>query len=89
MSTRRPSGDRWRQGRVVLEDGHRGASGLRRDLETPLTAVMAMTVALLVITCANLAGLQLARSSARMKEISTRLAMGATRGRVVRRPKAR
>jgi predicted permease len=84
MGSRRPSGDRWRQGRVLLEDGHRGTSALRSDLELPLTAVMAMTLVLLVITCANIAGLQIARASARVKEISIRLAMGASRGRVVR-----
>ena len=83
MGARRPSGDRWRQGRVVLEDGHRGTSALRRNLETPLAAVMAMTVLLLVITCANIASLQIARASARMKEISIRLAIGASRSRVV------
>src|SRR6185436_11529051 len=47
------------------------------------SAVMAMTILLLVITCANIASLQIARASARMKEISIRLAIGASRGRVV------
>ena len=84
MGNRRPAGDGWKQGKLLLEDGHRGTSGLRRDLETPLTAVMAMTVVLLLITCANLAGLQMARAAARMKEMAIRLAMGASRGRVVR-----
>ena len=84
LGARRPAGDRWRQGRVLLEDGHRGTSALRRNLETPLGAVMAMTVVLLVITCANIASLQIAQASARMKEISIRLAIGASRGRVVR-----
>jgi predicted permease len=84
MGAGRPSGDRWRQGRVVLEDGHRGTSALRQSLETPLAVVLAMTIVLLVITCANIASLQIARASARMKEISIRLAMGASRRRVVR-----
>jgi predicted permease len=84
MGARRPSGDGWRKGRVLLDDGYRGTSALRRDLETPLAAVMAMTVVLLVITCANIAGLQIARASARVKEISIRLAMGGSRSRVVR-----
>ena len=83
LGSQRPSDDRWRQDRVLLEDGHRGTSALRRDLETPLSAVMAMTILLLAITCANIASLQLARASARMKEISIRLAIGASRGRVV------
>src|SRR5262245_14106931 len=80
----RPSGDAWRQGRLLLEDGHRGMSPLRRDLRTPLVAVMTMTVLLLVIACANIAGLQIARASARVKEIAIRLAIGASRGQVVR-----
>jgi predicted permease len=83
MSGQRPSDDRWRQGRVVVEDGHRGTSDLRRDLQTPLSAVMAMTVLLLAIACANIAGLQIAQASARVKEISIRLSIGASRGRVV------
>jgi predicted permease len=83
MGSRRPSGSGWRQGRVRLEDGHRGTSTLRGDLDTPLTAVMAMTILLLVVACANIAGLQIARASARMKEISIRLAIGASRRRVV------
>jgi predicted permease len=84
LGARRPSGDRWRQGRVLLEAGHRGTSALRRDLSTPLAAVMAMTVILLLIACANIASLQIARASARVKEISIRLAIGGSRTRVVR-----
>jgi predicted permease len=84
MGARRPSGDGWKQGRVLLEPGYRGTSVLRRDLGPPLAAVMAMTVVLLVIGCANIAGLQIARASARMKDISIRLAIGASRTRVVR-----
>jgi predicted permease len=84
MGARRPSGDGWRQGRVRLEDGHRGTSALRRDLATPLKAVMVMTVVLLIIACANIAGLQFAQASARVKEIAVRLAIGGSRARLVR-----
>ena len=84
MGDRGPKGDGWRQGQLLLEDGYRGTSGLRTDLTTPLTAVMAMTVMVLLITCTNIAGLQLARAASRRKEISIRLAMGASRARVVR-----
>jgi predicted permease len=79
----RPSDDSWRQGRIVLEDGHRGTSDLREDLRLPLSAVMTMTLLLLAIACANIAGLQIAHASARLKEISIRLSIGASRGRVV------
>src|SRR5262245_38717421 len=48
----RPARDDWRRARVLLDDGHRGTSGLRRDLETPLTALMAMTIVLLLAACA-------------------------------------
>jgi len=78
-----PPNDRRKQARLRLEDGARGTSELRQDLSTPLSAVMAMTVLLLAITCANIASLQVARASARLKEISIRLAIGASRRRVV------
>ena len=84
LGQRAPSGDAWRQGKLLLDDAHRGTSGLRGELETPLKAVMAMTVLVLLITCANIAGLQMARAASRSREMSIRLAIGASRGRVVR-----
>jgi predicted permease len=84
MGSVAPRSDGWRQGKIALEDGHRGTSGLRSDLETPLVAVMAMTGVVLLIACANLAGLLMAGAASRTKEISIRLAIGASRGRIVR-----
>src|SRR5581483_2799436 len=65
-------------------DGHRGTSGLRGRLETPLTVVMAMTGVVLLIACANIAGLLMARGASRSREMSIRLAIGASRERIVR-----
>ena len=63
--------------------GSQGRSYVRGQLSTPLWVLMATTGMVLLIACANLANLMLVRGSGRAKEIAVRLAIGATRSRIV------
>jgi predicted permease len=70
--------------RLWLTDASHGLSTLRDATSAPLIIVFTVVGGLLLAACANIAGLLLARGSARQKEIATRLALGASRGRVIR-----
>jgi len=70
--------------RLELTAAAQGHSVLRHGFSRPLWVLFVATAVLLALACLNVAGLFLARGSARHREVSTRLALGASRGRIGR-----
>jgi predicted permease len=72
-----------RHAHFVAENGSGGFTYLRLIFRKPLTAVFAMCGGILLLACLNLASLLMARGAARQNELATRLALGATRRRLI------
>jgi len=74
---------RFKAKRVELEPGAKGQSSMQGEAKVPLTMLFSITAVVLLIACANIANLLLARGASRATEMGVRLSLGATRRRLI------